>query len=173
MLARTPTPQHKKANLMGQLRTAKAADLGAFPGSTFVVDDTPPIAQCQEAQIDEANAAVVMGSPLVTKVGAFAGLDLAGKEVSSDLGPPNNGAFLIISNTDDVLTTVHTYTVNDPTVAITVHDAGETFLTRNESSFQRFTENEGKAHTTKGGQLFVDVAAGPMAGACSDTFDPQ
>ncbi len=158
---------------MSELRTAKAGDLTAFPGSVFVVDDTPPIAQCQEAQINEAGGSITTGQPTLTKVGAFVGIDLTGKEMSTNLPGPQGGPMQILSNTDDVVTTDYTFITTEGGVGFLINDVGQAYLTRNESSFQRFTENEGKAHTTKGGQLFVDVAAGPMAGACSDTFDPQ
>lgn len=159
---------------MSQLRNAKAGDLGAFPGCTFVVDNTPPNTQCQETEINEINCTVTAGLPTITKVGAFIGIDLAGKKVDTgNINPPDNGTWNVLSNTDDVLTTDHVFTVTGATGTIDVYDLGHAYLTRNESSFQRFTENAGKAHTTKGGQLFVDVAAGPLSGACSDTFDPQ
>lgn len=159
---------------MSQLRNAKAGDLEAFPGATFVVNDTPPETQCQETEITEINCQVSAGFPTITKIGAFIGIDLAGKKVDTgNINPPNNGTWNVLSNTDDVLTTDHVFTAGGAVATIDVYDLGQAYLTRNESSFQRFTENAGKAHTTKGGQLFVDVAAGPLAGACSDTFNPQ
>ena len=56
---------------------------------------------------------------------------------------------------------------------VDVHDAGQAYLTRNQSSFQRFIENQSKAHTTKGGQLYTDITDPPMDDACSDTFNPE
>ncbi len=158
---------------MSQLRTAKAVDVGAFPGSTFVVDDTPPIAQCQETQITAINASVLEGFNLIDVAAEFAGIDVAGKKATVTNTAADNGTYDVISNSSTRLIVDHTFANNEFAVTVVVHDAGQAYLTRNESSFQRFTENAGKAHTTKGGQLFVDVAAGPMAGACSDTFDPQ
>ena len=172
-LAQTHTHQTRKANTMSQLRTAKAVDVGAFPGSTFVVDDTPPIAQCQEAQISQVNATVLILQFTIDKTGAFAGINLAGQKVTVTNTIADNGTYNVLSNDDDCLTTDHEFQANDASTTITVQDAGETFLTRNEPSFQRFIENKGKAHTTKGGQLYTDVASVPMADACSDTFDPQ
>ncbi len=158
---------------MAELRTAKAGDVGAFPGSTFVVDDTPPIAQCQESQIDETGGITDGTSKELIKFGGFPGINLTAKILSITSPAGNIGDYTILSNTDIQLVLSTRPIVNSPSNVFTVHDPGETYLTRNESSFQRFTENVGKAHTTKGGQLFVDVASGPMAGACSDTFDPQ
>ncbi len=158
---------------MSELRTAKRGDVSAFPGSTFVVDDTPPIAQCQEAILNSPFSSIADGLPTITNIGDFIGIDLAGKiaEVIEPLGEA--GDYNVLSNTDDVVTTDHTFGDTAVDALVLYHDAGEAYITRNESSFQRFTESLGKAHTTKGGQLFVDVAAGPMADACTDTFDPQ
>ena len=158
---------------MGQLRTPKAADSAAFPGCTYVVDNTPPIAQCQETQISEVNVEYESGHFDLTIVGAFIGIDLAGKKITIGNTAFDNGTYNVISNTDDVLIMDHQTGADEDFATVDIHDAGQAYLTRNESSFQRFTENAGKAHTTKGGQLFVDVGAGPMAGACSDTFAPQ
>lgn len=157
---------------MSQLRTANAGDRTAFPGSTFVIDETPPITQCQEAQISEINASFVSGQVTITKVGAFVGIDLTGKTVTVSGTVQDNGTFNILSNVDDVITTDHTWFGNDNFATITVQDPGEAYLTRNESSFTRFIENESRAHTTKGGQLFTDTPSPPMNNACSDTFDP-
>ena len=158
---------------MSQIRTAKASDIGAFPGSTFVVDGSPPIAQCQEAQTLDDDCLTDTGQFFVQKVGAWTGLDLTGKKVTITNSGIDDGTYTIISNTDDELITEHPFGNNDPTTTARCHDAGQTYLTRNESSFQRFIEDQGKAHTTKGGQLFTDLADPPMDDACSDTWSPQ
>lgn len=158
---------------MSQIRTAKAGDVGAFPGSAFVVDDTPPIAQCQETQISEVEGEITNGQYTLTQVGVFAGLDLTGKTVTIAHPVPEIGTYNILSNTDDVITTDHQFGTTNGSTDYTIQDPGQAYLTRNESSFQRFIENQGKAHTTKGGQLFTDLADPPMDDACSDTFNPQ
>ena len=158
---------------MGQLRLAKATDLESFPGSLSVCDDAPPEAQCQEAQIDESAGAISSGPVIITDVGAFAGIDLAGKKVTVTVPVGEAGTYGVISNTDDVLTTDHAFGEVSAVVEYTVHDDGQVYLTRNESSFIRFAENLGNAHTTIGGQLYTDVATGPLAGACSDTYAPD
>lgn len=158
---------------MGQLRAAKASDRGAFPASTFVVDDTPPITQCQETKLSATTCTITAGMPTITKVAAFIGIDLAGKEVVIANVGPDDGTYNILSNTDDVLITDHTFAFSETTGIIDVQDVGQVYLTRNESSFTRFIENEAQAHTTKGGQLFTDTPSPPMNAACSDTFDPQ
>ncbi len=158
---------------MGQLRTAKAGDVGAFPGSKFVVDNTPPISQCQEARIEDAPANIIDGQPTVTKVGSYAGIDLAGKTVMIGGTTSDDGTYNILSNTDDVLTTDHTFQTTEAVPGLQVKDVGQTYLTRNEASFIRFIESQGKAHTTKGGQLYTDTPSPPLNAACSDTFDPQ
>lgn len=158
---------------MSQIRTAKAQDTEAFPGTKFVVNDTPPIAQCQEAQIVAINADSTEAGNTFTKVGAFAGIDLAGKIATETAVPPNSGDYTIISNTDDVLIVTPTTPVASGANLVTVHDPGQAYLTRNESSFTRYIENQSGAHTTKGGQLYTDITDPPMNGACSDTWAPE
>ncbi len=158
---------------MGQLRLAKQTDLGDFPGCLSVVDDTPPVAQCQEAQIDSEVGVIADGPPTITDVGEFAGIDLAGKKVTVTAPVGSAGTYNVLSNTDDILTTDNDFGEVSAVVFYTVHDDGEVFLTRNESSFARFTEDLGNAHTTINGQLYTDVATGPLADACSDTYNPD
>lgn len=158
---------------MAQLRTAKAGDVGAFPGSTFVIDDTPPITQCQESQITAINCLIAAGLNTIQRPSNFSGIDLTDKKVTVTNTLVDDGIYDILSNDDDFLHTSHTFANDDATTTIAVHDAGQVYLTRNESSFQRFIENSSKAHTTKGGQLYTDVADPPLNNACSDTFDPQ
>ena len=158
---------------MSQLRLAKATDLEDFPGCESVVNDTPPEAQCQETQIVAATVDIVNGQVTVTKVGAFVGIDLAGKKVTISLSTSDDGTYNILSNTDDVLITDHEFGTTEAIATATCHDDGQAYLTRNESSFIRFTENLGNAHTTVNGQLYTDVATGPLAAACSDTYSPD
>lgn len=158
---------------MGQLRLANATDLVSFPGCLSVVDDTPPEAQCQEAQIDESAGAIADGPVTITDVAAFVGIDLAGKSVTVTVPVGEAGTYGVVSNTDDVLTTDHAFGEVSAVVEYTVHDTGQVYLTRNQSSFQRFTENLGNAHTTVNGELYTDVATGPLANACSDTYAPD
>ena len=158
---------------MSQIRIAKRGDVQAFPAAAFVIDGSPPIAQCQETQINEVNATITTGLYTITKVGAFAGIDLAGKKVIVSNSTSDNGVHNILSNTDDVLTTDHQFQDDEVDITISCFDFGQAYLTRNESSFIRFIESQGKAHTTKGGQLFTDVADPPMDDACSDTWSPK
>lgn len=158
---------------MGQLRLAKQMDLKAFPGCLSVVDDTPPEAQCQEAQIDESAGTIANGPVTITEATKFVGFDLAGKSVTVTAPVGEIGTYGVIGNTDDVLTTDHAFGEASAVTEYTVHDTGQVYLTRNQSSFQRFVENLGNAHTTVGGQLYTDVATGPLAGACSDTYAPD
>lgn len=158
---------------MGQLRLAKQMDLEAFPGCLSVVDNTPPEAQCQEAQIDESAGTMVDGLATITEATKFVGIDLAGKKVTVTLPAPEAGTFNVLSNTDDVLVTDNTFGTDSGVVAYTVHDDGQVYLTRSEASFIRFVENLGNAHSTVNGQLYTDVATGPLANACSDTYAPQ
>lgn len=158
---------------MSQLRLAKATDIEDFPGCASVVVDTPPEAQCQEAQIDEAAGAVATGEPQITDVGAFVGIDLAGKKVTVTAPVGDAGTYNVLSNTDDVLITDHDFGEVSAVAAYTVHDDGQVYLTRNEASFIRFTENLGNSHTTVNGQLYTDVLTGPLADACSDTYAPE
>ncbi len=158
---------------MTQLRLAKATDLEDFPGCKSVVVDTPPIAQCQETQLDLATGTIADGPPTITKVGAFVGIDLAGKTVTVTAPPGSVGTFAVLSNTDDVLTTDNDFGEASAIVEFTVQDSGQVYLTRSESSFTRFVENLGNAHTTVNGQLYTDVATGPLADACTDTYSPN
>lgn len=158
---------------MSQLRLAKAIDTLNFPGCAAVVVDTPPEAQCQEAQVDEVAGSITNGQYTITDVGAFVGLDLAGKKVTVTAPVGEAGTFAILSNTDDVITTDNQFGATDPATAYTCHDDGQVYLTRNESSFARFIENLGNAHTTINGQLYTDVLTGPLAAACSDTYNPD
>lgn len=158
---------------MSQLRLAKATDLEDFPGCLSVVNDTPPIAQCQEAQIDEVAGSITTGLDVIDDVGAFTGLDLAGKKVTVTAPVGEAGTFGILSNNDDQIITDNTFGATDPATAYTCHDVGQAYLTRNQSSFIRFVEDLGNAHTTINGQLYTDVATGPLAAACSDTYSPD
>lgn len=158
---------------MPQLRLAKAIDIQDFPGCLSVVDDTPPIAQCQETEIDEVAGAITNGLDVIDDVAAFVGLDLAGKKVTVTAPVGEAGTYGILSNTDDQIVTDNTFGATDPAVAYTCHDNAQTYLTRNQSSFIRFVENLGNAHTTINGQLYTDVATGPLANACSDTYAPD
>lgn len=158
---------------MGQLRLAKATDLDSFPGCLSIVDNTPPIAQCQEAQISSAVGVIADGPVTITDVGEFVGIDLAGKKVTVTAPVGEAGTYGVISNTDDVITTDHAFGEVSAVCEYSVHDDGEVYLTRNESSFVRFVENLGNAHTQINGQLYTDVATGPLAAACSDTYSPD
>lgn len=158
---------------MSELRLAKATDIQAFPGCLSVSVDTPPEAQCQEAQIDEAAGAVADGPVIITDVAAFAGIDLAGKKVTVTAPVGDAGTYNVISNTDDVLTTDHAFGEVSAVAAYTVHDDGQAYLTRNANSFARFADSLGNAYSIVNGQLYSDVATGPLANACTDTYDPQ
>lgn len=158
---------------MSQIRTAKAGDVGAFPGAQFVINGTPPNTQCQETQIIEVNVATTSGQPTVTKVGAFAGIDLADKQVIIVGSTVDDGIHQLIANTDDVLTTDHTFGTTEAIATAVIAEPGLGYLTRNESSFIRYIEHQGQAHTTKGGQLFTNLTDPPMDDACSDDFLPE
>lgn len=158
---------------MGQIRRSTLMDKKAFPGATFAVNDTPPIAQCEETAIVVSAASITLGLPFLTKVGAFAGIDLTGKRLEVFFPPAGAGVFTILSNTDDVLTASSNMTATHAAANATVQDFAGFYLTRSESSFTRHIERLNKAHTVKGGQLFTDTASPPMAGACSITFNPD
>ena len=132
---------------MSQLRLAKTMDLIAFPGCLSVVDNTPPIAQCQETEIVAATCDTVNGEYTMTKAGAFVGIDLAGKEVVVTNSTTDDGTYTIVSNTDDVLVTDHQFTTTEALATATCHDAAQAYLTRSEHSFVRFVEDLGNAFT--------------------------
>lgn len=158
---------------MGQLRLAKQMDLEAFPGCAAVVDDTPGEAQCQETEISGATGTTTLNGDTLTDVGAFVGIDPAGKILTITAPVANVGDYTILSNTDDVLTLATTTPEASAVNVYTVHDTAQTYLTRSEASFIRFIENLGNAHTTINGQLYTDVLTGPLANACSDTYAPD
>ncbi len=148
-------------------------DLKSFPGCAAVVDAEPPETQCQESEIVALTCDTVNLEYTVTKVAAFVGIDLAGKEVVITNATTDDGTYTIISNTDDVLITDHQFTTTEALATATCHDAAQAYLRRNVSSFQRFIENLGNAHTTINGQLYTDVLTGPLADACTDTYAPD
>lgn len=158
---------------MSQLRLAKVMDLQAFPGCLAVVDDEPPETQCQETEIAGAAGSITNGQFTLTDVGAFVGINLAGKILTVTAPVGEAGDYPVLSNTDDVITIGTAWGATDAAVVYTVHDTGQTYLRRNEASFIRFIENLGNAHSTVGGQLYTDVATGPLADACSDTYSPD
>lgn len=158
---------------MAQIRTAKVGDVQSFPGATFVIDNTPPIAQCQETQITFVAADITNGSPVITKPVSFEAIDLAGKTVTVSAPPGSVGTYNIISSTHTSITTDHTFTETSAVCAGTCQDAGQAYLTRNESSFQRFLNSFPFPHTTKGGQVFTSAPNPPLNLACSDTFNPD
>lgn len=157
---------------MSELRLAKTTDIQNFPGCLSVVDNTPPIAQCQEAQIDESAGAVADGPATITDVGAFAAIDLTGKKVTVTAPVGDAGTYNCLSNTDDVLLTDHAFGEVSAVAAYTVHDDGEVYLTRNEKSFARFAQSLSAPFTFLNGQLYTTIATGPLAAACSDTYAP-
>lgn len=158
---------------MGELRLAKNTDIESFPGCLSICDDAPPETQCQETEIDSATGVIADGPVIITDVGEFVGIDLAGKKVTVTAPVGDAGTYAVLSNTDDVLTTDHAFGEVSAVCAYTVHDEGQVYLTRNESSFIRFAENLGNAHSTINGQLYTDVATGPLANACTDTYSPK
>lgn len=157
---------------MAEVRTAKPVDLSSFPGCAHVIDNTPPIAQCQEAEITGAAGAITNTENTITDVGAFAGVDLAGKEVVVTLPAGEAGTYAILSNTDDVIVTDNSFGVSDGAVGYAVHDVGQAYLTRNESSFIRYIQANSGAFTKVNGQVYTDLADPPLNAACSDTWAP-
>lgn len=158
---------------MSQLRLAKATDFKDFPGAAAVVVETPQETQCQETEIAGATGTTTLAGATLTDVGAFVGIDMQGKILTITAPPANVGDYTILSNTDDVLTLATTTPEASAVNVYTAHDAAQTYLRRNPSSFIRFIENLGNAHTSVNGQLYTDVLTGPLAAACSDTYAPD
>ncbi|KKN03865.1 hypothetical protein LCGC14_1103420 [marine sediment metagenome] len=158
---------------MSQIRTAKLADINAFPASSFVIDGIPPIAECQETEIAGATGITTALGFTLTEVGFFAGINLAGKTLSISSPPGNIGDYVVASNTDDVLT-LETSTPDASTVNVyTVHDPAQVYLTRDEESFLRYIQENSAAHTNVNGRVYTDLADPPMNAACSDTWNPS
>ncbi len=158
---------------MSQIRTAKVVDLGAFPGSKFVITDTPPITQCQESLISDPGIQFFLGDNIVFANRDTSDIDLTGKEVTIQNSPSDDGLYNILKHVGTNLTIDHIFIGNSGGALGSYHDVGEVYLTRNQTSFRKFIENEGKAHTTKGGQLYTDLTDPPMDDACSDLFNPN
>ncbi len=148
-------------------------DKKAFPGSTFVVNDTPPATQCTEDDIILFASITTAGQPFLTQVARFAGIDLAGKNLFLAVPPANAGNYTVISNTDDVLTVTPNFPATDAGNGGFVSDPSEALLTRSVQSFTRFIQANGAAHTSKAGQLFTNLPDPPMDDACTLVFDPD
>jgi len=157
---------------MAELRTAKPVDTGSFPACSFVIDGTPPIAQCQETEIAGATGTTTAAGSTMTDVGAYAGINLAGKTLQITAPVGNIGDYVVNSNTDDVLTLATTTPDASAVNVYTVKDTGQTYLTRDEASFIRFIEANGGAFTKVNGQVYTDIASPPLNAACSDTYAP-
>ncbi len=157
---------------MSELRSAKSGDLRAFPGSKFVIQDTPPITQCQETQIAGDRGFTGGLNNRLRDNEKFVGIDLTGKILTITSPPGNAGDYTVLSNIDRDIFVDTDLTTNSNDNVYTVHDPGQTYLTRNQSSFLRFIAEEDRAYTIKGGVLFTDVPDPPMEDACSDTFAP-
>lgn len=157
---------------MGSINKITQPDPDNFPGALFQAEGSVPIAQCQETQITFTGASTASDQVTVTKVGEWAGVDLAGKKITITAPAPDAGTYNVISNTDDVVTTDHTFIAGGAAGAGTIQDAGQAYLTRDLASFARFIQAQGYAYTIKGGQLYTDCPNGTMTNACSDTWNP-
>lgn len=143
-----------------------------FPGATFVIDGTPPIAQCKEEEPEILNGSITNGQPTITKVGAFTQFDLTGKTVSVAWPLSQLGTYNILSHTDDILTTDHTFTLTSAAVTAYCQDPGQSYLTRTENSFARYLQSIGAPYTFKGGKLYTSNPDPPMGDACELTWNP-
>ena len=158
---------------MGQLRVARSSDKAAFPGAAFVVEGTPPITQCEELTQSDSSVDWTIGESVIRNVSQLNQNNVIGKTVEISSSASDDGFHTILGQTDTTLTIDHTFIGSSATVIIDITDAPGQNLTRTPAGFQQFIHNAGKAHTTKGGQLFTDIASAPLAPACSITFDPQ
>ncbi len=158
---------------MSQLRLAKTMDLKSFPGCAAVVVDEPPETQCQETEIAGATGTTTAAGSTMEDTAAYVGIDLTGKTLEITAPVNNVGDYVVLSNTDDIITFVGSTPDASAVNVYTVKDTGQTYLRRNQSSFTRFIENLGGAHSTVNGQLYTDVLTGPLAAACSDTYNPD
>lgn len=159
---------------MGQVRTAKTGDLNAFPGTAFVIDDTPPAAQCTEVQITLAAPTFVpAGNAITSAVPRMTDISVIGKKATIAGSPSDDGTYDITAETDSTITIDHTFVGNDGGCAVTCHDSGQAYLTRNMQSFAKYIHNQGAAYTIKGGQLYTNIADPPIDAACTTVWNPQ
>lgn len=157
---------------MGHLKELNGGDTQEFPGAEYAVAGAVPVAQCEEPLIILSMATYTSGQSIVTKSGAFTGIDLAGKVVEIGLPFGEAGTYAILSNTDDTITIDHTFSASGSDLFGNCKDSGQAYLTRDKESFIRFIQEEGYSYTIKGGQLFTDCPNPPMADACSTVFAP-
>lgn len=159
---------------MSEIREAKNVDLGAFPGATFVVVDTPPIAQCQETQLTLLGCSWPPSGSLISIAGlTLDDIIIVGKKVTIAGTAADDGTYDILEQTTNTITIDHTFTGSDAGNTCIAHDTGQTYLTRNKQSFAKYIHDNSKAYTIKGGQLYTNIADPPMNGACSDTWSPK
>ena len=158
---------------MSELRAAKTGDVEAFPGSAFVVVQTPPPSQCSEARI-ESITGTTTGAPdnLPIDFGKFDGEALTGKKVTILTNPNGNiGTFGITGNDDSELTLDGDPGTGAPT-AYYIHNGGSLILTRDVQSFADFIHANGYAYTIKGGKLHTNIPSIDLQPACSILFAP-
>ena len=159
---------------MSQIRIAKRGDIGAFPGSKFVVDDTPPIAQCQETQFTVLGPSWPPSGSVITAAGStFDDISLLGKICTIAGSASDDGDYEVLAQTSTTLTIDHTFIGTEGVATVIVHDDLQAYLTRNKQSFAKYIDVNYKAYTIKGGQLYTDLADPPMDDACSDTWSPD
>lgn len=143
-----------------------------FPSATFAATNEIPSTQCKEPQIVAANATTTQNQTYVNKVGAFSGIDLAGKTVFIQFTIMDDGTYNVLSNTNDRIYIDHTFGLSDADMTATVKDSGQTYLTRNVSSMIRYIQSLGWSYTIKAGILYTNISSGALNPACSTTFAP-
>lgn len=157
---------------MGYINQILTPDPDTFPGAIFEAAGNVPEAQCQESQIVSVAGTSTTGTGILTEVGKFVGIDLAGKKCDVTLPALDVGTYDIISNDDDALLLDYSFAGPPGGVNYTCEDAGQAYLTRNLNSLARFIHDAGFAYTIKGGKLYTDCPNLTLADACSDTWDP-
>lgn len=159
---------------MGFVNKITTPDQDAFPGALFEIAGNVPEAECQETKNVQVGCSATAGQFTITDVpDQWGELDLAGKEVVVAGTVGDDGTYGIVSNTPGVLTTDHEFVGTEGAINATVQDVGQTYLTRNISSFARFIHESGFAYTIKGGKLYTNCPDVTLADACSDTWNPN
>ena len=158
---------------MAQLRNARSGDKSAFPGAVFVVEGTPPDTQCEEPVQGDTSISWTIGESIIRNVSGLNSNNFIGKDCEVYSSDSDDGHYDVLAQTDTTITVDHVFVGSSALAALDFRDAPGQTLTRTPAGFQQFIHSQGKAHTTKGGQLYTDIASGPLAPACSLLFNPQ
>jgi len=158
---------------MGQLRNATSQDRQAFPGSTFAINDSVPVGQCELPVIFDGGITWNIGQSVITMTEPISGMWLVGKALDIILSIADDGSYLIVDQNVQLLTINHVFVGPSGLSVADIFDPGLGWITRNERSFEKFVQSKNQAYTYKSGQLYTDTPDPPMQLACPTVFNPD